>query len=357
MRIPLEVSLVLRYLHQERGESLMRLTELYPQFKRTTIYRHMKKPINQMEIQHKKSPGRPRKVTAREERRIDTAIRKLREVKGNFSGTDIRNECEMFHIAPRTFRRVLNRMGYKFRQCRKKGILSEEDTVKRLAFARKCQTLPRDFWKTGISFYLDGVSFVYKTNPNRTARTSRTRTWMRKGDTLKRHCTAKGRKEGTNGRTVHFLCAIAYGRGFIECYQYSGHIDGEKCKEFIESRFPEMFENSANTRGKLFLQDGDPSQNSRLAIDAMNSTGCRLFKIPARSPDLNPIENAFHNIRRTLSKQAIDGGLTNESYQKFCQRVRRTILNYSAEVIDRTIESMPKRVDLVIKNKGLRTKY
>ena len=41
-----------------------------------------------------------------------------------------------------------------------------------------------------------------------------------------------------------------------------------------------------NQSGKLFLQDEDPSQNSALAREAMEAVGCRLFKIPARSPDL-----------------------------------------------------------------------
>ena len=64
MRIPLQVSLVLRYLHQEKGESLKRLQEMYPQFKKTTLYRHMKKPLNDTATKEpRKKTGRPCKVT------------------------------------------------------------------------------------------------------------------------------------------------------------------------------------------------------------------------------------------------------------------------------------------------------
>ena len=35
--------------------------------------------------------------------------------------------------------------------------------------------------------------------------------------------------------------------------------------EFIRKHFPKMFENSANLCGKLLLQDGNPSQNSKIA--------------------------------------------------------------------------------------------
>lgn len=58
---------------------------------------------------------------------------------------------------------------------------------------------------------------------------------------------------------------------------------------FITEHFPGMFANSSNPKGKLFLQDWDPSQNSKAAIDAMDSINCRVFKIQPRSPDLNPI--------------------------------------------------------------------
>lgn len=358
--IPLQLSLVLRYLHQEKGESLKRLTELYPQYTRTSIYRHMKKPIGEIKQAKTnviKRKGRPRKYTERDERHIIAALKTLREEAGNFSVTDIQNESGLFHISRRTIRRILNRMGYRFKQCRKKGILVKEDLDKRLKFAKQCKRLPKDFWIKGISFYLDGVSFVYKKNPSGHARTTRTRTWMKKGESLSRHCTTKGKKEGVNGRVAKFMCAISHKRGFIEAHHYTETLDGEMCKAYIEEHFPAMFVNSTNPKGKLFLQDGDPSQNSKLAREAMDTVGCRLFKIPARSPDLNPIENTFNNIRSQMRKEAVQKRICNETFQQFCRRVQKTILDYNVDIIDRTIESMPKRIDQVIKTKGLRLKY
>ena len=201
--IPLQVSLLLRYLHQEKGESLRRLTELYPQYKRTSINRHMKKTINEIEHKNKinenaRPLGRPKKHTDRDIRRIISALKVLYEEEGNFSVTDIQNES--CHISRRTIRRILNNMGYHFKQCRKKGILVREDIEKRFKFAKECKKLPNDFWTNGVAFYLDGVSFVHKTNPSRHARTTRTRTWMKDGESLSRHCTTKGKKEGVNIR-------------------------------------------------------------------------------------------------------------------------------------------------------------
>ena len=191
---------------------------------------------------------------------------------------------------------------------------------------------------------------VHKTKPMESVRTDRSRTWKKKGGSLKRHCAAKGKK-GVGRRMVCFMVAIAHSNFVIKCRQYFGPINSEPCKSFIDEQFSDMFKNSANPKGKLFLQDGYPSQNSKVACDAMDSVSCRLFKIPPRSPDLNPIENMFHLIGKQLKN------LEHETYEKFCKRAKKTVLNFPLDIINRTIESMPKRIDQVIKMKGQRTKY
>ena len=105
------------------------------------------------------------------------------------------------------------------------------------------------------------------------------------------------------------------------------------------------------------MQDGDPSQNSRKAQDAIAVVGARKFAIPARSPDLNPIENVFHTVKRQFQDDALSKRINKEPYSQFCARVKQTLLNYSPEIIDRTIASMDRRIDMVIKSKGQRIKY
>ena len=61
-----------------------------------------------------------------------------------------------------------------------------------------------------------------------------------------------------------------------------------------------MFKKSANLREKLFLEDGDPSQNIVKARSAWNEFGARKFTIPARSSDLNLIKNIFCIVKQRL---------------------------------------------------------
>ena len=164
-------------------------------------------------------------------------------------------------------------------------------------------------------------------------------------------------KAAEDRRTAHFIVAIAYNKSVILAEQYEGNLNGQKFANFVREQFPTVFENSCNKKSKLFLQDGDPSQNSRKAKEAIAAVGARKFTIPARSPDLNPIENVFHNVKRQLQDDALSKQITKETYSQFCARIKATLLNYPPEIIDRTIASMDRRIDMVIRQRGQRIKY
>ena len=171
--------------------------------------------------------------------------------------------------------------------------------------------------------------------------------------------TRKGKKEGNNGKKVRLFVAIAYRKGVIMCEQFSPDLtfNGPNYRQFVLDKFPLALQRSANPVEKLVLQDGDPVQKSAQARLAYDELRCSIFDIPAHSPDLNPIENLFHNVRRELHKQAKENRIEKESYQNFVVRVMETIRSMPTDVIDRTIESLPGRMRMVINTKGDRSKY
>ena len=63
-------------------------------------------------------------------------------------------------------------------------------------------------------------------------------------------------------------------------------LNGRLLADIVKDKFPETFAKSTNCKSMLFLQDGDPSQNSAVAKSAFEFVGCKLFSIPARSPDI-----------------------------------------------------------------------
>ena len=111
----------------------------------------------------------------------------------------------------------------------------------------------------------------------------------------------------------------------------------------------------AAAKGKdklLFLQDNDPSQNSAKAKEALNNIGAEVVTLPARSPDLNPIDNFFHNVKRKLRQDALDNRIVNEDLIAFKHRIVRTMSTYDIGIIDKTISSMYNRLSTMTINRG-----
>ena len=113
-------------------------------------------------------------------------------------------------------------------------------------------------------------------------------------------CSAKGSKIGNGSSVAHFFVCISSGKGVIFCEQYE-KLNGQYFTNFVGRNFKTIFSLSYDPEGNLFIQEGDPSQNSKLRKTKMRSCGTQLLAIPPRSPDINPIENIFHLIGQDLS--------------------------------------------------------
>ena len=352
-KISTRMSMYLKVLHRHGGMSGAEIAKRYPQFCRRSIYRHLQGEVDSVDRRNQ-NPGRPRKLTVRDERNLLRAVRSIRKKNPSFTVKQLQEETNLLHVSSRLIRLYLNKHGYRYLQARKKGLLTEADKKKRILFAKKWVDASVDFWKDEIAFYFDGVGFAHKSNPYAEATCAGTMAWRQRGEGLK--LSTKGKKEGSGGQMANFFVAISHSKGTVLCKQYTEKLTGKSFAEFVLDQFPQTYQRAMKPT-KKFLQDGDPRQNSKAAQNSMASINCEMFSIPPRSPDFNPVENIFHLVRKQLHRDAREQEIKQETYKDFSNRVKSTIENFPVDIIDKTIESLPKRLIHAIESKGERTKY
>ena len=292
-------SMALRALHQCAGlsvDEVRRRRHEFPAFtkySKATVYRHAKKPIGQQEPldARKNNKGRPRKLTDRDKRNIKRCVPALRESHGSFSSQILQREAQMEQtVSNSTFRRYLRRMGYGYRVARKKGMLLQRDLKSRMRWCRRAHK-HKHLWTEGVAMYIDAVGFEFKTNPFEHAKALGAREWRLASEGVNFKCTAKGKKEGMV--CVRFMVGIATEHGVVLCRRIKRRMNGADMAKMVDAHFPAALRRTGKKCNRV-LQDGCPVQNSRRAHRAMHRHGIKVFRIPARSPDLNPIENFFH---------------------------------------------------------------
>ena len=195
-RIPDKVRAYVHFLRQENNLSLTKIS------KRCNISISSVKRICGEKMfscsQHRQNGrityGRPRKISPQQGRYILRELNKLRRTEGSSSVPRLMAAAgiSMADVSRRTVINFLHRHGYRYRQTRRKGLLSSDDLHKRKKFAMKMIKRPLKFWCDDVSFYIDAVSFVYKTNPLDQARTPKSRVLRKRNERLLPCCTTKG---------------------------------------------------------------------------------------------------------------------------------------------------------------------
>ena len=336
-------------------KELMRMTGV----SRRTIFTIKKEPLKDCLHQTsitKHAGGRPRKMSVQDLRRVIREVLRLRGTFPNWTAKQLMVETGIDNVNVRTVRRVLNQSGYNYLQTLKKGLMSATDRSKRVKFGK---TMVKDYgtdvWTNDVAFYFDGVNFIYKRNPKGQALCPRGRVWRKKNEGLEPGCVAKGRKEGTGGKVLKLFVAISHDEGVI-CAEAYEKLNGENFATFVRQKFKEIFERS-NKESRLWVQDGDPSQNSERAKRELQCIDAELLAIPPRSPDCNPIENIFKQVKDKLNEEAIRKNIQEETFTEFEVRVKETLINFPTQAINKVIESMGKRMYDLIRVKGRRLRY
>jgi len=102
-----------------------------------------------------------------------------------------------------------------------------------------------------------------------------------------------------------------------------------------------------------FQEDNARLHTSKVAKKFHTENGLRKLSWPAQSPDLNPIENLWADVKKSIRGRKKMPSNIAELEQHVNKAWRKILI----QTIENLVDSMPQRIQAVIKAKGGPTKY
>lgn len=292
-------------------------------------------------------PGPPKKLTPREARdavrlmqtsRAKTAVEVTREI----------NKHRETGVCAQTVRRALIEAGLKAEKKQKKPKLTTRHKKVRLEWAKAhagwtVEDFKRVIWsdETKVNRVCsDGVQYV----------------WKRPTKTLTQNQVIETVKFG-GGHIMAWGCLTWAGLGGL--VQVVGSMNAAQyCSILTRGLVPTLdaatLLSDFPARDELIFQhDNDPKHTSALAKSWLEAQGLRVMSWPAQSPDLNPIEHVWAELKRRLGQYPEAPRGAFELWSRVEIEWKRIPLDYCR----RLVESMPSRVKAVISARGAHTKY
>ena len=279
--------------------------------------------------------GRPAKLSPQDRRQL---VRKVTCGAAD-TATKLKKSLDL-GVCVQTIRNTLKQEGLKAAVKAKKPFLSKTHRRRRLEFALEHQHWTLDDWRR--------VIWSDETKINRVGSDGRVWGWKKPGSEQ----LVKDTLKFGGGSLMVWGCMTPQGVGYM-C-KIEGRMDAELYTTILQDDLLATVEFYGLDREELiFQQDNDPKHTSQKASKWFKDNNINVLKWPAQSPDLNPIEHLWSHLKRQLSAyETPPAGI-----HALWERVQVEWEKIPPEVCVGLIESMPRRIQAVIKAKGGNTKY
>jgi transposase len=289
--------------------------------------------------------GRPSKLTEYDKRQIIRTARKNRRMPL----TELTNQIAT-KVSVGSIRRVLAAHGYHRRVARKVPFLTPHHKHLRLIWAKMNKNLrARDWYR--IIFTDECYVWVN----DKCGRIFVTR---RKDERFLDECLVPAFKQST--MHIMFWGGVVEGRKapLIVMEYPGGKGGGMNSKRYQEQVLEGPFWNfytrlKQERRSIKFQQDGAPCHRSKSTTKWLDDHHIPLFFHPPNSPDLNPIEPVWLELKRILRGRRH----TPTTIEQLKTAVLTAWDEISVETINRHISKMPDRVSAVLAAKGGHTRF
>lgn len=336
-RTPIEQrELVLK--HYKNGHSRRKIAEMVG-FSDSTVQSIIYRFVRENRT-HDKGRNAPNKIfNPTDERYIVRKIRDNPRISARQVANDVKEELGK-SCHPETIRRVLREHDFNGRVPRKKPFISDKNKKCRLKFAQEHLHKDIGFWNTVLFcdeskfnlFGSDGPSYVWR-KPNTELDAKHLRATVKHG----------------GGSLMVWACMSAAGVGNLEFIETT--MDKGKYLDILKSNLIQSAQKLGIKEDFRFYQDNDPKHTAGIVQTWLIWKCPHVMKPPAQSPDLNVIENLWSILEKNIRKHNI----SNKSDLKAA--LVEEWEKITPEVTKKLVESIPKRLKIIVNQKGGHTKY
>ncbi len=282
--------------------------------------------------------GAPRKISPRGVKMITRTVSKNpRTTRG-----DLVNDLQRAgtKVTKATISNTLRRQGLKSCSARRVPLLKPVHVQARLKFAREHLDDPEEDW--------ENVIWSDETKIELFGKNSTCRVWRRKNAELHPKNTIPTVKHG-GGNIMLWGCFSAKGPGRLICVKE--RMNGAMYREILSENLLPSARALKMKRGWVFQHDNDPKHTARATKEWLRKKHFKVLEWPSQSPDLNPIENLWRELKVRVAQRQPQN-IT--ALEEICMEEWAKI---PATVCENLVKTYRKRLTSVIANKGYITKY
>ena len=246
--------------------------------------------------------------------------------------------------------KALHDVGITSHVAAKKPFISERHASARVSWCEKYKKNTVSDWNQ--------VIFSDESSVEIGKQSRQIRVWRSVGERFNTECLAPTFKSGRKSVMVWGCFAGGIEDPLVFCDENkegSERINSNTYIKILKSYLCPFHHTVCELTGKpvIFQQDNAPIHSAKITKEWFKTNKIATIDWPANSPDLNPIENIWKQLKDNIQNQKVFPKNVNE----LKVALKKEWENLDSSVFEEVVNSMPRRIDMVLQARGGPIKY